>query len=139
METHNETAGFRASNKAAAHFVLWTLAWVATLAVARFGPELVWDPKRSVASWAAVAANLLVGVAWIAAHARFLRAIDDLWRRIIHDALAATFGVAWVIGFAYVAADTAGLVDHDFNVGLFAAFLGSVYVIASVVGWIRYR
>jgi hypothetical protein len=44
-----------------------------------------------------------------------------------------------VTGFAYVAADAAGLVDYDLNVALFAALLGTVYLIAFVVGWIRYR
>jgi hypothetical protein len=139
METHDKTAGYRASNKATAHLVLWTFAWAATLAVARFGPEFVWDTKHSAASWAAVATNILVGATWIATFARFLRALDDLWRRITQDAMAAALGVGWVTGFAYVAADAAGLVDYDFNVALFAALLGTVYLVAFFVGWIRYR
>jgi hypothetical protein len=139
MEAHNKTASYRASNKATAYLALWTFAWVATVAVARFGPEHVWDPKHSAASWAAVAANLLVGAIWIAAFARLLRALDDLWRQIMQDALAAALGVGWVTGFAYVTADAAGLVDYDVDVALFAVLLGAVYVITVVVGWIRYR
>jgi hypothetical protein len=139
METHDKTAGYRASNRSAVHLVLCTFAWAATLALARFGPESIWDTKHSAASWAAVAANILVGAIWIAAFARFLRALDDLWRQITQDALAAALGVGWVTGFAYVAADAAGLVDYDFNVALFAVLLGVVYVITFVVGWIRYR
>ena len=139
MAAQHDTADYRASNGAAAHLVLWTFAWMATLAVARFGPEVAWETERAAASWVAVAANVLVGIAWIAAFARFLRALDDLWRRVTQDALAAALGVGWVTGFAYVAADAAGLVAREFSVALFASLLGAVYVIALVVGWIRYR
>jgi hypothetical protein len=92
-----------------------------------------------VASWVAVAVNLLAGVAWIIAFIGFLRAVDDLWRKIIQDALAATLGVGWVAGFGYLVAHGAGLVAHDLNIALFSALLGVTYLIAVIVGWIRYR
>ena len=134
----DEAASYRGSNKASAQFVLWTLAWTATLAAARFGPKLVWDSQQ-VASWVAVAVNVLAGVAWIIAFIRFLRAIDDLWRKTIQDALAATLGVGWVAGFGYVVADAAGLVANDLTIALFSVLLGVTYLIAVVVGCIRYR
>ncbi|OLT09746.1 hypothetical protein BJF78_05755 [Pseudonocardia sp. CNS-139] len=76
---------------------------------------------------------------WIIAFAHFLQAQDDLWRKINQDALAATLGVGWVVGFGYLAADGAGIVSHDLNIALFPALLGVVYAIAVLVGWIRYR
>jgi hypothetical protein len=139
MHAHTETASFRDSNKAAVQLVLWTLAWLATLAAARFGPERLWDAQQPVPSWAAVAVNVLVGVAWIIAFTRFLRALDDLQRKIMQDVLAVTLGVGWIVGFAYVVADAAGLVTYHLNIALFPALLGVVYVIAFVVGRIRYR
>lgn len=66
-------------------------------------------------------------------------ALDDLWRKIIQDALAATPGVGWVAGFGYLVADAAGLVAYDLNIALFPALLGVTYLIALIVGWIRYR
>ena len=136
MQAHNEA--YRASNRATAQLVLWSLVWAATLAAAKFGPELVWDSQQLV-SWTAVAANVLVGIAWMVSWTRFLRALDDLQRKITQDALAATLGVGWVVGFAYVVADTAGLVTDDLNPALFPALLGVVYLIAFVVGQFRYR
>ncbi|NEE00838.1 hypothetical protein [Phytoactinopolyspora halotolerans] len=138
MQARDEAASYRDSNRATARLALWTLIWVATLAVARFGPEFVWDSQR-VASWAAVAVNVLAGVAWIIAFARFLLALDDLWRKIIQNALAVAFGTGWVAGFGYVVADDAGLVADDLHIAIFPALLGVVYVIAVIVGWIRYR
>ena len=139
MATNSDIAGYRASNKASAHLALWTFAWVATVAVARFGPDGIWDTGDSAASWVAVMVNVLVGVGWIVAFARFLRALDDLWRRIMHDALTAALGVGWVTAFAYVTADAAGLIGYDVGVAQFAVLLGVVYLIVVVAGWIRYR
>lgn len=138
MQAHNETASYRESNRASAQLVLWTLAWAATLAAARFGPEVVWD-ERPAASWAAVAVNVLIGITWIVTFARFLRALDDLQRKIMQDALAVTLGVGWVVGFAYAVADTAGLVTRDLELALFPAMLGVVYMISFVIGRLRYR
>ncbi|PZF80084.1 hypothetical protein [Jiangella anatolica] len=138
MEARDEIGSYRESNRATARLALWTLAWAASLAAARFGPELIWD-ERPAASWAAVGVNVVVGIAWIIAFARFLRALDDLQRKIMQDALAVTLGVGWVGGFAYVVADNAGLVADDVNLALFPTLLGVVYVVAFAVGWIRYR
>ena len=139
MQAHNQTDGHQESiNRGVARLALWTLAWVATLALARFGPRLLWD-SQPVASWAAVATNLAVGIGWIVAHARYLRGIDELQRKIMQDALAVTLGVGWVGGFAYVVADAADLIARDAEIGVFPALLGVVYMIVIVVGNIRYR
>ena len=140
MHEHTETANYRSTNTTTVRLALWTLAWVVTLAAARFGPQYLWDPQESpAASWAAVAVNILVGIAWIVAFTRFLRALDDLQRKIMLDALAVTLGAGWVTGFAYFVADAAGLVAYDLNVALFPVFLGIVYFVAFAAGSIRYR
>lgn len=138
MQTHNQTGGHQDSIKATARLALWTFAWVATLALARFGPTSLWD-SQPVASWAAVATNLVVGIGWIVAHARYLRGIDELQRKIMQDALAVTLGVGWVGGFANVVADTADLIAYDVDAGVFPALLGVVYLVATLVGNVRYR
>lgn len=140
MPEHDDTAGYRQSNRMTAQLVLWTIAWAATLAVARFGPQLLWDAQEhAFMSWVAVVVNVLVGVAWIIAFTRFLRALDDLQRKIMLDALAVTLGVGWVTGFAYFVADAAGLIAFDVNIAFLPALLGVVYLIAFVAGSIRYR
>lgn len=138
MQAHNQAGRHQeAVNRGLAQLALWTVAWTATVALARFGPELLWDSRG--ASWAAVAANLAVGAGWIVAHARYLRGIDELQRKIMQDALAVTLGVGWVGGFAYVVADAADLVTYDANLGLFPALLGVVYMVANIAGQLRYR
>ncbi len=138
MQAHNLTGGYQETFKTSAGLAIWTFAWVATLALARFGPTHLWD-SQPVASWAAVAVNLAVGVGWIVAHARYLRGIDELQRKIMLDALAVTLGVGWVGGFAYVVADDAGLIAYDANLAIFSMLLAVVYMVAIVVGNLRYR
>ncbi|WP_449064275.1 hypothetical protein [Planomonospora algeriensis] len=139
MQSHDDTGAYQASIKTAVRFTLWTLAWVATLALAKFGPGLLWDLRQPAASWAAVAANLIIGIGWIIAFSRFLRAQDEFQRKIIQDALAVALGVGWIGGFGYVVADAADLVVHDVDLAVLPVLLGAVYVIAVFVGKIRYR
>ena len=138
MHAHHQPASYQEGIRVSANLCLWTLACVATLALARFGPSYLWD-HQPVAGWGAVAANVAVGIGWIVAHASYLRGIDELQRKIMQDALAATLGVGWVCGFAYVVADAAGLISFDASIGLFAVLLAVVYVVAIVVGHLKYR
>jgi hypothetical protein len=137
VDAHIQTGGYQDSIKLTARLALWTLAWVATLALASFGPSVLW--VSPVASWAAVVANLAVGIGWIVAHARFLHGIDELQRKIMQDALAVTLGVGWVAGFAYVVADGADLLGFGADFGIFSALLGVVYMLAIAGGNLRYR
>ncbi|MFC7383762.1 hypothetical protein [Sphaerisporangium rhizosphaerae] len=139
MQAHTTTGDYRESTKATIRLVLWTLAWTVTLALAKFGPDLLWDPRRPVASWGAVAVNLAVGIGWIVAFTRFLRRVDELQRKVMQEALAISLGAGWVGGFAYVVADTAGLITYDVNTAVLPALLGVVFVIAFAAGMIRYR
>jgi hypothetical protein len=117
---------------------LWTLAWIATLALARFGPALLWD-SAPLLSWIAVATNFAVGVGWIVSHARFLRGVDDLQRKIMLDAIAAALGVGLVGGFAYSAASSAGLMSFDSDIAFLSVLMAVVYIVAIAAGNLRYR
>lgn len=134
----DEPGSRREANRTSAQLALWTLAWLGSLAAARFGPELLWG-GHPAASWIAVAVNVLAGIAWIVAYARYLRAQDDLWRKINQDALAVTLGAGFVLGFGYVVAEAAGLIGHDLNIALVPVLLAVVYLIAVLAGWLRYR
>lgn len=131
------TGKYRESMKATAALAIWTVAWLATLAVARFGPGLLWNDEQQAVSWAVVVVNLLVGAGVIIAFTSYLGKADELDRKIMLDALAVTLGIAWVIGFAYVVAHAAGLITIDIAVLLAAP--GVVFAIAVVGGRIRYR
>ncbi|WP_243074311.1 hypothetical protein [Microbacterium sp. SS28] len=117
---------------------IWTIAWLATLALAQFAPEALWD-AQPVLSWIAIALNVAVGIVWIASYARFLRGADDLQRKIQMDAMAAALGAGLVGGCAYAAASSAGLVSFDSDIAFLIALMAVAYLIAILVGSLRYR
>lgn len=138
MQEPATTENYRESNRKTAGLAIWTLAWVASVALAMFGPQLLWGDLPAV-SWAAIALNLAVGAGWIVAFARYLRAVDEVQRKIMVDALGITLGFGWVIGFGYIIADSAGLITGEIPLGLFPASLGIVFMLATLIGWVRYR
>lgn len=131
--------GYRASIRATGWFALWTFGWAASLALARFGPE-VWGDSRSAATWAAIVVNVAVGVGWIVAFTRYLRAIDELERKITLDALAVALGAGWVVGFGYVVAEDAGLVSVEVDAAAaLPVFMSIAFVAAVMAGRLKYR
>lgn len=138
MQAANETQADN-ETKATIRLAIWTLAWVSTLGVAMSGPGDWWDSKQ--VSWAAIAVNLVVGVGWIVAYSRLLRAVDELERKILQDALMVAFGVGWIVGFTFVVVDAADLITADANdaTSLLAVLIGAAYMVTFAVGKIRYR
>ncbi|MBT2537477.1 hypothetical protein [Arthrobacter sp. ISL-69] len=137
MHAPQDAGSYRAEIRTTGGLVAWTLAWTASLALAHFGPG-VWGDLQPVATWAAVVANLVVGVGWIVAFTRFLRALDELQRKILQDALAVALGAGWVVGFGYVVADAAGFIPVDVEIAVLPALMGAVFLTAFVIGKIRY-
>lgn len=138
MQAHTGLSGHQIALRGTVQLLFWTVAWVASVALARFGPGHLWDGREAL-SWIAVFVNVTVGILWIGAHARYLRRIDELQRKIMQDALAVTLGVGWVGGFAYVVADAANLISYDADIGLFSVLLAVVYMLAVAFGHMRYR
>lgn len=115
-----------------------TVIWLTTLALAKFGPDLLWA-GQPIVSWIAVALNIIAGLVLVVVHARYLRNVDDLQRKILMDAMAVALGLGLVGGFAYSVANSAGLIAFDGSFAFISALMGVVYAIASVVGTLRYR
>jgi hypothetical protein len=133
MDTH------WASARSTLALAAWTFAWTASVALAKFGPGEIWDHDNEAASWAAVALNVIIGIGWIWSFARYLRTLDELWRKINLDALAATLGLGWVAGFAYLVADGAGLIAQQPSAALLPIGVAVTYLIALTIGYVRYR
>jgi hypothetical protein len=117
---------------------VWTAAWVASLAAAKFLPDLVDSGARPVVAWIAVGVTIAVGIGWIVAQARYLRAIDELQRKIQLDALAVALGVAVVGGFAASLAGDRGLLP-ELDIAFAGVAAAVAYVAAVLVGNLRYR
>lgn len=136
MELSGKSVDERAFRNAGV-LAFWTVLWIGSLALAKFGPQL-WGDQPAI-SWIAVGLNIALGIAWIVAHARFLRQVDDLQRKILVDAIALALGVGLVGGFAYSVANGAGLIDLADGIAVITVLMAAVYMIVSVIGTLRYR
>ena len=131
-------ASERLATRRTLHLALATVAWVGTLALAQFGPEILWN--RGVAlSWIALALNLAAGAVWILVHVRYLRAAGELQRKVLLDATGLALGVGLVAGCALTAAHGAGLIGFQLDVALFIILIAVVYIVATAIGNLRYR
>lgn len=138
MQAHTQTSGDSAATRHGFRLAVWVLAWIGTVALARFGPAHLWD-SQSVVSWAAIVSNIAIGIGLIVAHARYLQKLDELQRKIMLDAMAVALGAALVAGCAYGAAANADVMAGDAEIGLLIILMSVVYVMAVLVGNTRYR
>lgn len=139
MDTHAENVARPRFGRRTARLAVWTLLWLATIALAKLGPGLLWNTNQVVASWGTIALNVFVGVGWIVAFTRYLRGLDELQRKLMLDALAVTLGVGWVGGFAYAIAAAVGLVSHHVELVAVPVLLAAVYLVVIAIGKLRYR
>ena len=138
MEDKNST-DVRARATGRISLALWALAWLLSAVLARFGPSALWHSEPTL-SWVAIGINVAVGVGVLVVHARYLRRVDELQRKITLDAMAISLGVAVVGEIAYALASAARLVSFDVNVATYITVLVCVvYAVASVAGNLRYR
>lgn len=117
---------------------IWTTAWVASLAAAKFLPELMGE-YQAIAAWVLIGLNIVVGIVWIVVYARYLRLLDDLQRKIQMEALVLALGGGFVGAMAVSVANSAGLVSFGADAATFAIIASIVYIVATIIGNLRYR
>ena len=115
----------------------WTVAWVVTMAIATFGPLLVWESKTL--SLGAILLNLAAGAGMIIANKNYLMGVDEMQRKIQLEAMALALGVALVFGLAYSTADVADLIPFDAEIGHVVFAVCAAYGFGIFLGIRRYQ
>jgi hypothetical protein len=115
----------------------WTAAWVATLAVASFGPTFIWQSKA--ASLIAVLVNLAVGVGMILAHKRHLKSLDEMHQKIQLEAMGLSLGAGLIAGLAWSTLDMANVIPFDAEIGGLVILMAVAYMAGIFAGYRRYR
>lgn len=116
----------------------WTAAWVASLALAAFGPGNLWD-NEPAPTLLAIGFNVLVGIGMLYANKRNLQGMDELQRTIQLQAMAWSLGAGLVGGLAATLLARHGLIGLEVEIAHLVAFMGLVYLAGTVVGLLRYR
>jgi len=116
---------------------LWTWSWVATLAIATFGPKFIWDDHQLL-TVLAISVNLANGIMMIIANRNCFYNMDELQRKIHLESLAITLGLAVIVGLSFSLLDQTNLIGFDAEIGFLVGFIGVTYMIALTINRHRY-
>ena len=116
---------------------LWTWSWVATLAIATFGPIFIWEEQKALTTFAIII-NLANGVLMILANRQLFNHYDELERKIHLESLALTLGLTIILGLTYSLLDQTNLIPFDAEIGVLIGFVGVTYMITLLINRKRY-
>ena len=116
----------------------WTVAWVASLALARFGPGSLWNDQPAL-TLVAIACTVLIGIGMLFAHKRYLQTLDELQRSTQMQAMAWSLGAGLVGGLAWSLFARHNLVGIEPGIEHLVGIMAVVYMVGSIVGTLRYR
>lgn len=140
MSSHPPDAGAWASRlvRNTLGLAAWTVAWVASVALAAFGPGALWNDQPAP-TLVAIAFSVLVGVGMLFANKRNLQGLDELQRTIQLQAMAWSLGAGLVGGTAWTLFARHDLVGFEAEIGHLVAFMALVYLAGCIAGVLRYR
>jgi len=115
----------------------WTWSWVATLALATFGPKFIWDDHQLL-TILFVGLNFANGIAMVIANRHFFNSLDELQRKIQLEALGITLGLTVIIGITYSLLDTTNLIGADAEIGFLVGIIGIIYLVSTLIIKRRY-
>ncbi len=116
----------------------WTLAWLLSMALATFGPKLLWD-NQTIFSVIAILLNVLIGIGMILANKRHLSGLDEMQRKLHLEAMAIALGVAVVCGLGYSSLDISNVIAYDAEISHLVILIGLTYLGGVIIGNYRYK
>lgn len=116
---------------------MWTLAWVISLALVSFSTLLPWHSDTYVIM--ATLANLAIGFGMVWANRTYLKDLDELQKKIQLDAMAATLGIAVVVGLSYSLLEVNKIIGFHAEISHIVFLIGITYSIGIAVGVKRYQ
>jgi hypothetical protein len=117
---------------------LWTGAWVATMAIANFGPIFIWNSNKSL-TIIAIIINLVIGFGMIMANKRHLKGLDEMQQKIQLDAMALSLGVGLVVGLSYSNLDVTNIIPFDAEISHLVILMGLTYLAGIFAGLRKYQ
>lgn len=115
----------------------WTFAWVASMAVASFGPKLIWD-YATLPTVIFIIINLGVGFGMILANRQYLKGLDEMQQRIFLDAGALTLGVGLVCGLGYELLSQTKLIPFEAEIAHLVILMCLTFLVGLIAGHRRY-
>lgn len=117
---------------------IWTWSWVATMAIATFGPEFIWDNHPFLTTFA-ILVNLANGVLMILANRDLFNHFDELERKIHLESIAITLGLSMIVGLTFSLLDQKDIIPIDAEISYLVMFMGICYLVAMLINTKRYK
>jgi peptidoglycan/LPS O-acetylase OafA/YrhL len=117
---------------------LWVAIWVASFAIATFGPKFIWD-KAAPMTWIACAVTILIGIGAIVANRNQIRDQDEMLQRISLEGYAITLGAVIIVGCPYSILQGYKLVPAELGIPVLMVVVSVTLLTSMIVGVKRYR
>jgi hypothetical protein len=116
----------------------WSAAWVVSMAIAAFGPKILWNFETLLTIFA-VLVNLGIGIGMIVATRRYLRGLDEMHQKIFLDAAVLTLGIGLVCGLSYELLEDIRLISFQPEIPHLVILMCLTFLIGIVAGHRKYR
>jgi hypothetical protein len=125
-------------NKRVRKLAVWTWTWMATMAIATFGPKFIWDDHVFLSIFSLLV-NFTTGIIMILANRNLFNHFDELERKVHLEAMALTLGLSVVVGLSFSLLDQQNFIPFEAEISYLVMFMGITYLIASVVNSNRFK
>lgn len=137
MNKHNESICTQQKSNITS-LALWTLAWVISTALLRFGAEYIWDYQPAY-SIIALITHLALGLTMIMVNVKHLANLDELQRKITLDAMGITLGVGLIAGIAYEQLEDIKLISFEPEINHLIMLMAFTYILSIIIGNRKYQ
>lgn len=126
----------KAKSKALRIIILGCI-WMASLAIATFGPKFIWEPNKML-TIIVILLNLTIGCWWILSIVKYLRELDELMKRIHLESMAISLGITVIGGFGYLLLEIGNIIDSAEIPGVILITC-MTYIISIGINLLRYK
>lgn len=125
-------------NRKIKKLAVWTWTWVATMAIATFGPKFIWDDHVFLSTFSLMV-NFSTGILMILANRDLFNHFDELERKIHLEAIALTLGLTVVVGLTFSLLDQQDFIPFDADISFLVMFIGITYLVSVLVNSRRFK
>jgi len=125
------------TNKPVIRLGLWTGAWVISMAIATFGSQFLWESQAL--TYAAVIANLGLGIGVILVNIRYLKTLDEMMQQVQLEAMGLSLGIGVIAGLSYSLLDTTNIIVSDAEISYLVMLSSIVYIVSLIINIRRYK
>ena len=115
-----------------------TTIWLITMAIAAFGPTLLWDNQASI-TLLAIALNLIAGLFVIKSNLQYWNSLDEMIQRVHLNAMGIALGLGIVGGLSFSLLETSDIIQTEFDLSFMVILMSLSYLISIIVGMKRLR